>query len=159
MSEFDKIKDTLIGLINGLQAQTTLNRLGLAGARLIRKRTREGKFLPGSSPGHQTYSEGHKKRREKLGLPTGRVNLQMNTIDGMMNSIDHVIGRKLEDVELVFTDPEKAEIASYHNELGAGKNKVKRVFFDFNQKEDQMLTDLVGKDIANHLRKLTRRAN
>jgi hypothetical protein len=154
MAEFDDIKTVLDGFLSGLRNQTLLNKIGLAGIRLIKKRTREGIFLEGSSPGHTTYSEGHKKKREKAGLPTSIVNLQFDDIDGMLTEVDHVILNSFEGVAIDIMDEEKREIGYYHNVSGAGKSRIKRVWFDLDDAERQQIVDLVegeASDLINRL--------
>lgn len=156
MSDFDNIKATITGLINNLQAAQELNRLALAGERLILSRTRRGEFLPGSSPGAQSYSEGHRRKRQAAGLPTSIVNLQFDDLEGMLSKVDHVIAADLESVAIDIANPRKKEIAGFHHISGAGKSRVIRKFFDFSEKEAADLVDLVGRDIEDLLVDLTR---
>lgn len=132
-------------LLNKIQNQAILHKLGLAMERIIRKRTRAGEDIHGNK--FPEYSEGHAKKRKKLNLQTEPVNLEMDTVDGMMHQLDSVISNDLSDVALVIDDPEKEQIASFHNIQGAGKSKVKREFWGIYKEEEKQLFDLFEEDV------------
>lgn len=142
----DNLQTSFERLLESVRNQTLLNKLGLAMERIIKKRTREGVDVYGNR--FQEYSEGHKTRRKRLNLQTEPVNLEMNTVDGMMHKLDSVIASDLSDVALIIDDPEKEQIASFHNVQGAGKSKVKRVFWGINEQEEKQLFDLFEEDIS-----------
>ena len=151
MSDFDKIKDVLGQLIGKLQAQTELNKLALAGIRIIKSRTRKGEFLEGSSANARRYSESWAARRERAGLPTDVVNLTFDDLEGMMSQIDYTISGDQESVDIDIADFRKREIAYFHSVSGAGRSRIKRVFFDFSEEEENQLTELVQRDLVGLL--------
>ena len=146
MSDFGKLKRALADIIDGLQSQKIMNRLGLAQERNIQKRTREGRDLNEKS--FKSYSPKYAKRKlRQTAIPTHVVNLTFDDINGMMHSIDHVVFADLSGVELEFIDERKRKIAEYHNILGAGKSKVIREFWGVNEKEEKTLADLVEGEV------------
>lgn len=153
MAEFDDIAQVLDDTLNGLRSRANLNKYGLAGIRLIKKRTREGIDVHGQ--GFQAYSEGHKKKRKAQGLPTQIVNLEFNDVEGMLAQIDHILNPDLDGVEIDILDPEKRRIARYHNIEGAGRSRVKREFFDLNDEERASIVQLVGEDLELALNELS----
>lgn len=155
MAEFDDIRKILDQALNELQSRAQLNKLGLGIIRKIKDRTRQGVFLEGATPGHESYSEGHRKKREKAGLPTGFVSLEFDDIDGMLQKVDHVVFADLGKVEIDITDPEKKKIAGYHHESGAGRSRVKRPFFDVSEDEAEDLRELVAEDLAGIIAELS----
>ena len=148
----DDISKLLDGLINGLHSQRTLNRLGLAGQRTIKSKTRAG--LDIHEQPFADYSDKWAEVREVEGLPTNIVNLEFNDVDGMLAHIDHVISNDLKTVALDIEDPIKRKIASYHNDEGAGRSRVVREFWGFTEDDDKDLTGLIGKDIETMLNTL-----
>jgi hypothetical protein len=139
-------------IIDALKSQTLWNKVGLAGIRIIRKRTREGTDVEGKS--FQEYSEGYAKKRERAGLPTHPVNLQFDDIQGMLMMVDHEVFNTLDGVKIFINDSAKEQLAVYHNIEGAGKGKVIRRFWGFNEFENEQLSDLAEKEVANILKKL-----
>jgi len=154
MLEYDKnFADKLLNrILKGFQSQRLLNMLGLAVRRIIQDRTRKGVDVEGKP--FKEYSKGHARKREKLDLPVYPVNLQMDDVEGMLRKIDHAITREFEELKVFIDDPEKEQIARYHNILGAGKSKVIRRFWGLNDTEINKIHQIVGLEIANVLKKL-----
>ena len=107
----------------------------------VKARTARGEFLEGSSPGAGSYSTGHKRRRERRGLQTARVDLFMT---GRM--LDATKGESLSFRDRVrmrygyldgLSEAEATKLARYHNTLGAGTGHVKRVFIGLTDAERQ----------------------
>jgi len=139
-------------LLSALRNQTLWNKLGLAGIRLIRKRTRKGTDVDGKP--FKKYSKGYAKKRAKAGLPTHPVNLQFADVGSMLMSIDHIVYNNFEGVSVLFGDPAKEKLATYHNIDGAGKSKVIRKFWGLNESEEKQLADLAAREIENIIKKL-----
>lgn len=153
-SDFDKVKRALQTIIDGLQSQTTMNKLALAQTRKIKDRTRRGYDLFGKV--FKPYNEDYAKRKFKqTGIPTNVVNLTFDDISGMMQQIDHVVAADFSNAEILILDPRKRKIASYHNELGAGRSRVIRTFWGINEQDEDDLLQLLGKDLELLLQKLT----
>jgi hypothetical protein len=157
MAELNDVPDILEKLQRRLFSRALLNKIGLAGIRLIKARTRLGIDVKGAA--FEPYSDGWAIIRQAHNLPTAYVNLEFNDIDGMLKKIDHVVAADLESVEIDILDPDKRKIASYHNDLGAGKSHVKRRFFDINQQEMKKIDELVEADLNLLLADLTREAD
>lgn len=153
-NELQKVPDFLNEVIDALQSRTLLNKLGLAQIRKIKSRTRAGLDLEGKP--FKAYNEKYAERKEKLtGIPTDVVNLVYNDIDGMMASIDHVVASDLKSVALTFTKKDRARIAQYHNELGAGKSRVIRQFWGVSEQDSKDIAGIVQSDLDLLLQKLS----
>lgn len=146
------IEKVLTTALDRLESDRLLNKLGLAGIRKIKSRTRQGKDFEGKA--FQKYSAGYKKKRQDAGLPTHLVNLEFDDINGMLQTMDHIIAADRKSVALDFTDEDKRTIASYHNELGAGKSKVKREFFGLNEDDQKDISKIIADDLVLILRSL-----
>lgn len=155
MAELPDIENLLWDLIEQLEGEKLLTKLGLAGERIIKKRTREGKDYEGKK--FAPYSEGHKRKRKKLGLPVNKVNLQMDDISGMMADLKHVVLRDEQSVQLEFASPDKETLAEYHNISGAGKSRVKREFYKLADKEQERIVKLTAKELSVGLKNLERK--
>jgi len=107
--------------------QELLTAIGLAWRKMVRGRTLRGKDIHGNR--FKPYSKSYEGVRKRLNEPVHLVNLTMDHITGMLQQIDHVVFDDLEGVTMFIADPEKSQIAKYHNELGAGKSKVVREFW------------------------------
>lgn len=152
-SDFQKIKKALQTILDGLQNQTLLNKLGLTQIRKIKDRTRRGVDLSGKT--FKPYNEQYAERKFKTtGIPTHVVNLTLDDISGMLQQIDHVVNTDFSNVEILFRDPRKRKLASYHNELGAGRSRVIREFWGINPQDEKDLLDLIGHDLELLLQKL-----
>ncbi len=146
--DLGRISAILNNFWNELHSRALLNRLGLAGIRLIKVRTRSGKFLPGSSSGgadypYTRYSERHAERRARAGLPTHVVNLEFDDIAGMLQNVDHIVAADLNSVSIDIIEEEKKRIAGYHHETGAGKSRVIRKWFDLSSEEQEEIAEIV----------------
>lgn len=114
-------------ILKALKSQEFYNILGLAAIKIIKDRTRKGKDVKGKK--FTPYSESYKKVRERAGLPTSPVSLTFDDISGMLTKVDHVVANDFSHVSVLIDDAAKAQIAKYHNELGASKKKVIREFW------------------------------
>lgn len=156
-SELARIKAALKQILDGFESQTLLNKLGLAQIRNIKDRTRRG-FDLHNRP-FKAYSEAWKERKEiKYRVPSHPVNLILDDVTGMLTQIDHVVATDLKSVELMFKTPEKRRLASYHNDLGAGKSRVLRPFWGVSKDDEQALGNLVRAHLDLHLQQLVDRA-
>lgn len=134
----NNILERLDGVAKTFADQQIMNRLGLTGVRYIKKRTREGRDIHGNT--FKPYSAQHAERRRALNLPIDIVNLQMNDIDGMMNSVDYEVGDKFDSVTIGITRSEKEELMRIHSIIGAGRGKVRREAWGFTvQEQDRLL--------------------
>ena len=87
------------------------------------------------------YAKSTKKSRSKRGRQTGFVDL---TDSGkMFRSLDY--RKKGFKNTLLFTNMERAKIASFHDSFGVGKRKVKRPFFSIGNDEEDKLKDEFAK--------------
>lgn len=154
MSDFAKIKTALQTILDSLQNQTLLNKLGLAQIRKIKDRTRRGVDLSGKK--FQPYNEQYAERKFKsTGIPTHVVNLTLDDISGMLQQMDHIVAVDFSSVEILFRDPRKRKLAGYHNELGAGRSRVIREFWGVNPQDEKDLLQIIGHDLDLALQKLT----
>lgn len=143
--DLDNLVRDLRDLTAGLKNQRTLNKVGLAGTRKIKKRTRSGVDYLGNT--FAEYSESHAKRRAAKGLPTSKVNLKFELYDSMLDYLDHEVSSSLDQVTILVDDDEKEEIAKYHNKEGAGKSKVIREFMGLTEDDEKEIAELIGEDI------------
>ncbi len=130
-----------------LGSQQLLNKLGLAGTRRIKKRTRKGIGADGQR--FDDYSKGHARKRKRERLPTDVVNLHFLQYGGMLAQMDHEVNRTLSQVELLFRGERANRLAGYHNEQGAGTSQVKRVFMRLNDEDEAAMGGLVEQEIAD----------
>ncbi len=148
--DLQKLMQDLDGFAGLLANQADLNKVGAGAHRLIQQRTRRGVDYLGNP--FEAYSEGWAKTRAAKGLPTDTVNLQFTLYGGMMESMTWDATPQLDGVELYFNKDEKAKLAYYHTEAGAGKSKVKREFFALNDEDADKLAGLVADQIFEQLK-------
>ncbi len=92
---------------------------------------------------------GYKQLREIAGKDTSHVSLtwrgRMLRNLGVLNADDNsaVLGMKDEDAK---------QLSLYHNVMGAGKSKVKRVFMGFSEGEKARLERIVGDEVMRRLK-------
>lgn len=161
MAKLTDIKNILDDLLAGFENQNLLNKLGLGAISKVRRRTLKGIDVEGKP--FEDYTDDYADFRESIGLPVDVVSLQASNASddsSMLNRIAHKVAGNLKSVDIDIDDPEKREIASYHDSLGVGKtgNKI-RHFWDVNEKERGELLDIVETDINDLLLDLTREAN
>ena len=102
---------------------------------MITKRTQAGKLPDGGKM--RGYAKGTVKSRKKRGRQTGFVDL--TDTGKMFRSLDfRTSGLKS---TLLFTNMERAKIASYHDTLGVGKRRITRPFFSIGNKEEIKIQD------------------
>lgn len=155
-SELGRIKAALKQILDAFENQTLLNKLGLAQIRNIKDRTRRGLDLFGRP--FRPYTEEWKKRKESVfRVPSHPVNLILDDVTGMLTQIDHVVAADLRSVELMFRTPEKRRIASYHDQLGAGKSRVIRRFWGVSESDEKALGELVRAQLDLILQQLVER--
>lgn len=105
----------------------------LHGINMIEDRTESGRGYNGT---FRPYSEGYAKFRSKKGRQVSPVNL--NFSGRMLSSMAaRRVRRGVQ--EIYFTRAEEARKAYFHNVTGAGKGRITRKFFGFNQAEKSML--------------------
>ncbi len=145
-----------------LQSQRLQNKIGLAAERKIKTLTRAGKDFKGrtfpaaptAEPG-SPYSPGHRRRREKghgsgKALQIHRKDLIFSEQGGMLEKIDHVVGRNLASVAIIIDDDRKSKIAGFLM-AGAGRSKVKHEFFGLSKRSVSEIKTLVGREIDAYL--------
>ena len=97
---------------------------------MITKRTQAGKLPDGGKM--RGYAKGTIRNRKKRGRQTGFVDL--TDTGKMFRSLDfRTSGLKS---TLLFTNMERAKIASYHDSLGVGKRRITRPFFSIGDNEE-----------------------
>ena len=163
LSELRALGDQLETLAGALHNQRLLNRLGLAGTRLVRTHTRAGLDKTGASMG--SYSAAYARLKERANIPTGVVSLEYgvvrlkaekerggglpieaapvraNLYDSMMSHLSHVVSADLDSVSIEFDRADKAEIMGYH--IDAGRDPM-----GFSDDETEQLVGLVGTHLA-----------
>ena len=97
---------------------------------MITKRTQAGKLPDGRKM--RSYAKGTIKSRKKRGRQTGFVDL--TDTGKMFRSLDFRTGALKST--LLFTNMERAKIASYHDSLGVGKRRITRPFFSIGDNEE-----------------------
>ena len=100
---------------------------------MITKRTQAGKLPDGGKM--RGYAKGTVRSRKKRGRQTGFVDL--TDTGKMFRSLDFITGGL--KITLLFTNMERAKIASFHDSLGVGKRKITRPFFSIGDKEEDKL--------------------
>ena len=113
---------------------------------MITKRTQKGNLPDGGKM--LPYAKSTKKSRSKRGRQTGFVDL---TDSGkMFRSLDY--RKKGFKNTLLFTNMERAKIASFHDSFGVGKKRVKRPFFAIGRNEEDKIVDEFTKFYASELK-------
>jgi len=102
---------------------------------MITKRTQAGKLPDGGKM--RGYAKGTIRSRKKRGRQTGFVDL--TDTGKMFRSLDFRTGGLKST--LLFTNMERAKIASFHDSLGVGKRKITRPFFSIGDKEEDKIKD------------------
>ena len=102
---------------------------------MITKRTQAGKLPDGGKM--RGYAKGTVRSRKKRGRQTGFVDL--TDTGKMFRSLDFRTGGL--KTTLLFTNMERAKIASFHDSLGVGKRKITRPFFSIGDKEEDKIKD------------------
>ena len=97
---------------------------------MITKRTQAGKLPDGGKM--RGYAKGTIRSRKKRGRQTGFVDL--TDTGKMFRSLDFRTGGLKST--LLFTNMERAKIASYHDTLGVGKRRITRPFFSIGDNEE-----------------------
>ena len=100
---------------------------------MITKRTQAGKLPDGGKM--RGYAKGTVRSRKKRGRQTGFVDL--TDTGKMFRSLDFRTGGLKST--LLFTNMERAKIASFHDSLGVGKRKITRPFFSIGDKEEDKI--------------------
>lgn len=142
-------KNLIPELLDALRSHSLYTKLGLGAERIIKSRTRKGLDVKGSA--FTDYSAGHLKKRKQAGITqASKVNLVFSPNFGMLASINHAVANNLESVAIQFENPEKEQLAVYHNITGAGKSRVKREFWGIElQEEIDKLADIGYNEIKD----------
>lgn len=111
----------------------SLKRVSNMAILMITKRTQAGKLPDGGKM--RSYARSTVKSRKKRGRQTGFVDL--TDTGKMFRSLDFRTGGFKST--LLFTNMERAKIASYHDSLGVGKRRITRPFFSIGDKEEDKL--------------------
>ena len=113
----------------------SLKRVSNMAILMITKRTQAGKLPDGGKM--RGYAKGTVRSRKKRGRQTGFVDL--TDTGKMFRSLDFRTGGLKST--LLFTNMERAKIASFHDSLGVGKRKITRPFFSIGNKEEDKIKD------------------
>lgn len=118
-------------------------------------RTQRGEFLSDSTG--TGYSDGHKRRREKLGLQTSRVDLFMGQV-GVLESLRARSGETGGGNVVIETgyiaglsEARAAEIGKYLDTQGAGKNRITYKHIGLTSGEQTSVLEQLKQRILNHL--------
>lgn len=145
------LQDRLSAALAALDADVVLAYVDSA----VKRRTAAGRFLDGSSPGAETYSTGHKRTREKRGYQVARVDLFMT--GRMLDATKQDAETFTDQVRLRYgylpglAEAEAAKLAGYHNTLGAGRGKVRRVFLGLTDDEKQTALRILAEQVTRAL--------
>ena len=105
----------------------------MQGINMIEDRTESGRGYLGA---FRPYSESYAKFRSNRGRQVSPVNL--NFTGRMLSSMaTRRVSRGVQ--EIYFTRAEEARKAYFHNVTGAGKGRITRKFFGFNENEQNRL--------------------
>ena len=126
--------------------QKSLNRVSNMAILMITKRTQKGNLPDGGKM--LPYAKSTKKSRNKRGRQTGFVDL--TDTGKMFRSLD--FRKRGFRNTLLFTNMERAKIASFHDTFGVGKKRVKRPFFAIGNKEEDKIVDEFTKFYASELK-------
>lgn len=189
MDKFPKIDPEK--LLGQLIDRSFLFQIGEKALYIIKQRTLEGIFLPGSSPNASQYSTtpmplplgalskkaqgltarqmkegenikiftnlksritwailpgGYKQLRELAGKEADRVTL--NWSGSMMRALDITkVDESTHTVTLGFTDNRAAELAGFHQELGAGKSKTLHKFVGLTEDEMREVAQMAQQNL------------
>ena len=132
----DNLSKRLKELATEITGESILEGAGLLARQIIEERTLAGRFLNADAPG---YSDAYIPKREENKLPTDRVDLQFSG-ESWLN-FDHSVDVQRKLVALGFNRDELAKIMSYHDEHGAGKNKIVRHFLGLTESEQTVVAD------------------
>ena len=113
---------------------------------MITKRTQRGQLPDGGKM--LPYAKSTKKSRTKKGRQTGFVDLTDSGI--MFRSLDY--RKRGFKNTLLFTNAERAKVASFHDSFGVGKRKVKRPFFAIGRSEEDKIVDEFAKFYASEMK-------
>ncbi|XWN36083.1 MAG: hypothetical protein ROO71_08965 [Balneola sp.] len=108
---------------------------------MVSRRTRRGKDVHGVS--FKPYSKNYEGVRKRLNKSIHPVDLTIHGVSGMLDQIDHVVFNDLEGVSMFIANKDKAQIAKYHNELGAGKSKVVREFWGLDDNHKSKIRKMI----------------
>ena len=128
-----------IGRKQAKAIQTSLNRVSNMAILMITKRTQKGKLPDGGKM--RSYAESTKRDRKNRGRQTGFVDL--TDTGKMFRSLDY--RKRGFKNTLLFTNMERAKIASFHDSFGVGKKKVKRPFFAIGNREEPKIVNEFSK--------------
>ncbi len=129
-------------IVNLLGNERLLNKYGALAVSMIQKRVRKG-----LSP---DYSEGYLEARRQLGIINAE-RVVLEKTGASMRAMTHVVFQDRGQVELMFMDPDAERLMKYHDQSGAGINRVKRPFFFLTDEEKSKLTAIVKDDISKLL--------
>lgn len=121
----------------------------------VKTRTDKGVFLEGSSPTAGSYSTQHRRTREKKGLQVQRVDLMMT--GRMLDATKGDVTTFANQVKIRYgyidglSEAEATKLARYHNTLGAGRSKVKRVFIGLSGDEKARAIEILRKQFSKSL--------
>lgn len=91
-----------------------------------------------------TLTGGYKKLRELTGRETGVV--ELNWSGHMMSALKAKSDPSVPSVTFYFTDAEASRIAAFHH-MGAGRNRIKRLFMGLTDKETGDIEAWLGEQI------------
>lgn len=151
----DEIKDSLLRVrTNTKLPARVMKKIADTLERNIRKRTSQGIDAEGRA--FAPYSKDYAKKRDKEGRPAHIVDLEFT--GAMLRGLKSSINEDKGEVVLHFPDPEQALKASFHNEQGAGKNKVMRRFFELSHTDIEDVKKIVTDHVVEVVKKTFRSA-
>ena len=134
----DNLGERLRMLQEEIAAEVILSGVALLARQIIEERTLAGRYLEG---GGKPYSKAYARKRQKRGLQTARVDLQFS--GAAWGSFDHALDVRQAEISLGFNRDELARIMSYHDEKGAGKNRVVRAFMGLTDQEQEKVAEYI----------------
>lgn len=159
--EFDLNEQSLRSVLDSLRTAVSdalkeddLQYLAEMGIAMIKLRTQRGNYLPGSKSPAQ-YSDGHRRVRERLGLPTNRVTLFMGKI-GVLEGIKEKTFSKSDEVGfeigyLQSTEAQARRIGGYLDSEGVGVNKIRYRHIGFTDGERDRLLKATKERVIDNI--------
>jgi len=145
-----KIEDAVKDAFNSKFMQEVGNET----AEQIRKRTRLGKGVDEDGGGQANLgnvTEKWRDRKKQLGLTYNKLKKQLSATGEMLDSL-HATEAKTGSVKITFEGRRNKNLASYHDQLGAGVKRTLSKFFNLTKGEKASLTRKLRKRLLEKMR-------
>lgn len=139
-----EISEAVVGVSGELVDKELLEKLGRLLRDRIIDRTKRGIGVDGKKL--KGYSKSYKEKRARAGKQTAHADLTWS--GDMLKNITPGVNVEKGEVVLFFPDQAQREKAWFHNVGGAGKSKVVRKFFAFNDDDVAAIKELVAAHVV-----------